>query len=288
MDLIKTSDITDPNIQMPWTGPIIDFLQNRNTQASKAMAYALFGESLYNHSFATGGVPIAGCTKSGTGNTIFNGWIFWQNELYYFPGASGLLAYSDVPVFVLDETNDVTVGSVEFSDAIFRYVTKVRRLKVVDQATGTGLFDMSAMGRFISDTVVVQSGTFVNAGTTGNIETITGMTFTSPARLMDMEIILEYNLGLEQVTSGAGGVNVDVQLVGPSGIVSDAAHRMSGFGAAANQKVFSRGYISYIYRNMPASTTITAKIYDVLTGVGEITVSKALLTYREIARPKLW
>lgn len=285
MDYIKTSDIVDPNIQMPWTGPIIDFLQNRNTQSNKAFAYAMLGESLYNYSIATAGVVVAGCTKSGTGNTIFNGWIFWQNELYYFPGASGLLAYANVPVFLLDETNDVTVGSVEFSDSIFRYVTKVRRLKVADQASGTGLFDMSSMGRFISDTEVIPS-TYAGTGAVG-YEDITGATFTSPPRICDLEVVFEYEIKLEQITSGNGGVNPTVELFGP-GILKAANHRMSGFGAAANQKTTTRGSITHVYRNCPANQVIKARFIGNTLVANEVGFSGMSLKYKEILRPKLW
>jgi len=282
MDYIKTTDILDPSIAMPWTGPMIDFLLNVGTQTRKAFAYSVLSEVLYANSQLTG-VVLAGGTKSGSGNTMFNGWIFYKDELYFFPGAMGLLAFSNVPVFVLDETNDVGVGQVKFSDNVMRYVTKVRRLKVVDQVSGSGLFDMSTMGRIISDTVVTP-GNYTHAA--GIIVDIPGATFTSPNRVCDLDIEFHYDFRMIQLASNA--VQVNVEMFGP-GILKTNAHRMEGFGAAANQAITEHGVMRYTYRNCPANQVIKMRYQDIFVGAaGEWSFGSMTITYKEILRPRMW
>ena len=282
MDYIKTSDIVDPSILMPWTGPMIDFLQNRNTQSNAALAWASLSDILLNHSNVTGGVPIAGCTKTTSGNTMFNGWIFWKNELYFFPGAMGLLAYANVPVFVLDETNDVTVGSVKFSDNVFRFVTKVRRLKVVDQVSGTGLFDMSNMGRIIAPTEILATDT---ATTTGAGVMVTGGSFTTPNRVTDLEIEVSCDVLITSanVVAPQGG---EVQIYNSTSSTAYQLKRVSVSQEAVAIDYRNSVHVKKIIRNVPANSTIGARIIRLDTN--NIYAYHVVVNYREVLRPKGW
>lgn len=282
MDYIKTADISDPNIQMPWTGPIIDFLQNRNNQSNNAFAWAHIGNILLNHSNMTGGVPVVGCEKTTSGNTMFNGWILWQGELYFFPGAMGLLAYANVPVFVLDETNDFTVGSVEFSDAVFRYVTKVRRLKVVDQVSGTGLFDMSAMGRIIAPTEILATDTATSSGA-GVM--VTGGSFTTPNRVCDLEIEVTCDalITSANVVAPQGG---EVQIYNSTTSTAYQLKRISVSQEAVAIDYRNSVHVKKIIRNVPANSTIGARI--IRLDANNIYAYHVVVNYREILRSKMW
>jgi len=281
---ISTSFVTDPSIQQPFTAKSLDFLQNRISEDIRGIVYNMIGENLYGYS-GVAGVAVSGCDKSGGGNTIFNGWIYYSGELYYFPGAMGLLSYSNVPVIVLDETNDGTIDPVTFSDLIPRSVHKIRRLKVVDQLSGTGLFDLNNLGKIIH----YQEVTPTNFANTGAIaESVTGATFTSPNRICDLEICFQYDLTMEQVTSGSVSPNIVLKYGGGGGTqLRVSAHRMSGFGAAANQKIQSRGYIKYVYRNCPASTVIFVRLENA-PAANETLLSNMVLSYEEIVKPALW
>lgn len=282
MDYIKTSDISDPAIQMPWTGPMIDFLLNVGVQTRSAFAWSVFGDILYNHSNVTGGVAIAGATKTSSGNTMFNGWIFWKGELYFFPGAMGLLAYTNVPVFVLDETNDVTVGQVKFSDNVMRYVTKVRRLKVVDQVSGTGLFDMSAMGRIIAPTEILATDT---ATTTGAGVMVTNGSFTTPNRVTDLEIEVSCDalITSANVVAPQGG---EVQIYNSTSSTAYQLKRISVSQEAVAIDYRNSVHVKKIIRNVPANSTIGARIIRLDTN--NIYAYHVVVNYREILRPKGW
>lgn len=277
MNRIYTGFVSDPNIQQPFTAKSLDFLQDSIKEAVKANAYGKIGNSLAGYQQVTGGAIISGCNYSGSGNTIYNGFILWQDELFYFPGAMGLLAYTNVPVVVLDETNDASIDPVEFSDNVFRSVHKIRRLKVVDQVSGSGLFDLSKLQRVVKETTVTPGG-YTNTGSA--VEDVTGATFTSPARTCDLKITFEFDLGQKQISSTY--LRTDVQLYASS-VLKSVGYRMEGFGAAANQKIQTRGYISYVFRNCPASQVVKMRILDGGTAAaGEITLGNITITYKEL------
>lgn len=144
MNNIDTTQVTDPTSLQPFTTKSLAFLQNANLEMIKGICTSIMGDTQFATS-STLGVAIAGCTYNGAGTTIFNGFIMYANELYYFAGQASLNTFVNVPVVVADTTNDGTADPVDFSDGVSKNVHKVRRLKVVDQLTGTGLFDLSTM-----------------------------------------------------------------------------------------------------------------------------------------------
>lgn len=283
MNNIKTSDVVDPSIQQPFTALSLAFLQSANTEAAKGFAYAHLGESLYNLSNATGSV-ISGCTKSGSGNSIFSGFIFSKGELYYFTGMSGLLAFANVPVFVLDETNDPSIDPVTFSDSVARSVHKIRRLKVVDQVSGTGLFDMSNMGRKVAATEVLGSST-TTAGT--GLTSITGVTFISPSRICDLEITFVGDIEVQSNNATFDdGANIYIYNSTASAILNGVTVSIRTATAGICSK--NSFAITKIFRNVPANTTIIGNMQRLVNSTNQVTIAHPLISYTELITPKMW
>lgn len=282
MDYIKTSDVSDPNIQQPFTALSLAFLQNASKEAIRGLVYNMIGEYLYGSVSPSTGVVISGCTKAGAGNTIFYGWIFFNGELYYFPGASGLNSFLFTPVFVLDEYADVTIDPVEFSDTISRDVHKIRRLKVVDQLSGTGLFDMSTMGRLLNGTQLTCTST-----STTTSATVTGSSFTTPNRVCSLEI---HYTGRVKVT--ADGTNTNSGLVKIRNVTASTTLHQSatsiGPTVTSGFAFWSTVSGTLIYRNIPANTNIALLIESDNALAAAVTIDNCYLDYKEIVRPAMW
>ncbi len=136
---ILTNSIVDPTIQQPWTGPELAFLQNNISEQISGLGTVLVGST---YALNTPYIMF-GLTPTGS-NRYSEGWIFYNNELYYSSGKTSTTAFSNVPVFVLTITNDPTVDPLMFSDSIARNVTNIRRMNIVDAVSGSGTFDYSA------------------------------------------------------------------------------------------------------------------------------------------------
>lgn len=276
---ISTAFVTDPSIQQPFTAKSLNFLQNRISEDIRGIVYNLIGENLYGYS-SIAGVAVSGCDKSGGGNTIFNGWIYYAGELYYFPGAMGLLSYSNVPVVVLDETNDGAIDPVTFSDLIARSVHKIRRLKVVDQVSGTGLFDLDDLGKIVWEQAISGSNT-TTAG--AGLLAVTAATFTTPGRVMDIEI---FGDTVMEFTEGSGiseGGVLFIRNVTTATSVSSRFATAQTSTAAVRQVPIST---SWIQRSVPANTQF--QLFIERAGGNNVTAYVPKLTVREIIRPALW
>jgi len=178
---IYTSAIVDPTKQQPFLGGSLAFLQNATKEMIAGACRSLMGETKYGLS---PGKAMTGCTFNSTLNTIFEGFIFYGDELYYFAGQSGLNAYVNIPVVVLDDTS-LSPDPITYSDGSTGSVHRQRRLKVVDQVSGSGLFDLK-------DMIYVNSNNGTDAllasfSTAGAGETdVPGATYTTPKGLLGM------------------------------------------------------------------------------------------------------
>lgn len=278
---IKTSDILDPNINQPYTGNDLDFWQAFNKENIKGMVYGQLGESLFALS-QTRGVVVSGCTKSGSGDTIFNGWMFYQDEIYYFPGGTGLNSYSNPPIFQLDEYADTTYDPVEFTDAVFRNVHFIRRLKVADSVTG--LFLMSNVGRILGGDTFTASATSTSSS---SAVAVTGSNIVTPNRICDLEITATCRMSFTaDGANQAGGV---LRLVNAT-VFAIKAQTEAAVGTTVpnGQIYYFPTSLTYIYRNIPANTTIQLQLQTDNVASPNATVDNIYITYREVSRPKLW
>lgn len=139
MNKIDTSQIVDPGKLQPFLGPSLEFLQQATSEAIKGVCYGLIGDS---YSSLVGYV-LYGVINSPAAVVSF-GYIFFNNEIYHFPGITNYNTFSNTGVFVALNTNG-TADPITFTDGTTGNVHNVRKLTLVDQANGTGLFNYSAI-----------------------------------------------------------------------------------------------------------------------------------------------
>ncbi len=138
MNKIITTDILDPNIQQPFTGKSLDFLQNSTKEQSAAFARGMIGDT-YDSAVA---YILHGVNTYGT-NQYKEGYIFWAGEVFYCPGKASITAFVNVPVLTLTVANGATADPVTFSDLVSRNVHNVRTLVMSDAVAASGTFDLS-------------------------------------------------------------------------------------------------------------------------------------------------
>lgn len=145
MNKIDTTQVTDPTSLQPFTTKSLAFLQGAYQEAMQAIVRGLVGELNWTQITVPGGIALGGVYPSG--NNLGEGFIIASEtgniedaEIFYYAGQTGVLAYP-TPVFDLLETNDGVADPVEFSDGVSKNVHKVRRLTVLNQASGSGMFD---------------------------------------------------------------------------------------------------------------------------------------------------
>lgn len=139
MNKIDTSQIVDPGKLQPFLGPSLEFLQDATAEAIKGVCYNLIGDS---YSSLVGYV-LYGVINSPAAVVSF-GYIFFNNEIYHFPGITNKNTFVNSGVFVALNTNG-TADPITFTDGTTGNVHNVRKLTLVDQANGTGLFNFSSI-----------------------------------------------------------------------------------------------------------------------------------------------
>lgn len=180
---IDTTQIVDPTKQQPFLGGSLAFLQSGNKELIRGICRSMMGEANYALS-STKVIILSGCNFNAGLTTIFEGLMFYGDEAFYFPGASGLGTYVNIPVIKTDITN-VSPDPITFSDGSTGNVHEQRRLKVVDDVSGSGICDLK-------DAIYLSqnngtSGLLGSYSTTGATqESVTGATYTTPKGLVGM------------------------------------------------------------------------------------------------------
>jgi hypothetical protein len=140
MNKIVTNSVVDPSIQQPFTTKSLDFLQSKDIVFADSIARNI---APYDYDL---GLPIvlSGCERTvGAPNTYFNGFIYWDHEIYAFDGGNVTITTTDSFRVVI--TNDATADPLTFTDGIARNVHNIRKLEVVDTSVGGTLFDYSSL-----------------------------------------------------------------------------------------------------------------------------------------------
>ena len=151
MRKIDVSQIVDPNIQQPFTGLSLDFLQT----GEKQMIFAICQNILKSKGFAySATVPYLISPTSNAGFTS-DGIIFYGGELYIMRENVASLQYT-----VIDTTPDATADPLLFTDNVSRNVHNNRYLTFSASATGA-LFDFN---NIVDATGLYQPATVVGSG----------------------------------------------------------------------------------------------------------------------------
>jgi hypothetical protein len=129
MNNINTNSIVDPDVAQPFTGLSLAFLQNATSNMINGICTALVPDP-YD---PTVGYCLSGLSNTGT--LYFNGYIYFNGELFACNGGN-IAGYVHPARLVIDVTNDGTADPCTFSDGTPHSVHKVRVLKIEDVASG--------------------------------------------------------------------------------------------------------------------------------------------------------
>lgn len=139
MNVIDTTQIIDPNIQQPFLGTSLLFLQNIWSDMVKGIVEGLIGNSYSSTTpYAIEGIQPTGGTS--TPSTITSGYIYWNHELIHCPGRPTPIVTG--PVFNIVVSNPAP-DPVNFSDGSSHSVHNVRTMTITDATPGSGLFNLS-------------------------------------------------------------------------------------------------------------------------------------------------
>lgn len=151
MNIIDTSQISDPTTEQPFTGPSLAFLQAATADAILGLAQGMVGIS-YSAStpYAIQGMLFTGSQSAPT--SIFGGYILYNGELFKCAGHGGSFTIGNqFSVIVTQGTPD----PLTFSDGSTKSVHNIRQLQILDTATA-GLFTLA-------NVVYIQAGNINNA-----------------------------------------------------------------------------------------------------------------------------
>lgn len=142
MNTIDTSQIVDPNVEQPWLGPSLDFLQAANREAFSNAMIGLIG-STYS---AAQIYIIWGCIRTGAADgagagaaAVSAGAIFFNGEIYSVPA----FATANIAGNTLYSAIQITQGApdpVQFSDLSSKNVHNVRKWVVAQSNAGSNAF----------------------------------------------------------------------------------------------------------------------------------------------------
>lgn len=143
MRKLITTDITD-NGQLPIKRGTLDHLQLAYQEALSAIANNLLGAK----SDAATAYILFGCVNTGSGlnYVISAGAIFYQGEVFLVDATSFTASAGQVAVASLSTTYFTTYADpVDFTDGTQKNVHSVRKITFASGASGSGLFDFTAM-----------------------------------------------------------------------------------------------------------------------------------------------
>lgn len=144
MDKIDTSLITDPNIQQPFLGDSLGFLQDGFKEAISSYLGMMHGKSTLAYCLLQGCVNSVAAPDANTTGGFISVLIstdVW--EVFWIPPTVLTADPGEVAVLNYDTATFAAFDPVEFSDGVTRSVHQVRRMKIESAVSGTGLIDLS-------------------------------------------------------------------------------------------------------------------------------------------------
>ena len=258
MNKIDTTQIIDPTSQQPFTGRSLQFLQEGLQDALNAVARGIVGS---NYSTSTVYV-LNGLGMSGVGNDIADGYAFYNQEIWLVEGALSTASYSDAPVLIQVGVIDPAYDPVLFSDGIYKNVHNIRRLRIVDQVSGTGVADYSQVV-FVNrkqQTRLTPAG--ISGITSIGIHDITGSNFTCPAFNCNVRIYLEADVSVAYVTNGRLGLQIRAFNITTSTATAYYAAVLDNTDSSAGKTRTQRVAATYEYTNLPANTQLKLQVYN--------------------------
>lgn len=144
MDKIDVSLITDPNVQQPFLGGSLEFLQDSFKEGLSAFLASQHEVSTLVycvHSGIRNSVAAPNANTTGGFVSILMATDVW--EVFYVPPTILTAGGGQVAVLNYDTAGFDAIDPVTFSDGSTHSVHQIRRLKIESAVSGTGLFDLS-------------------------------------------------------------------------------------------------------------------------------------------------
>lgn len=165
MKKIKISDIAGGAGFKVKKGTLVH-LQEAYTENDESVIRSRIGNG-YSTSIGYLLYGLVNSTPGGLTYTISAGAIFYNGEVFRVDAVTVVCSGGQVPVSSIVTTNytDATADPVEFTDGNTYDVHEIRKITFTAAATGTGLFDFSAINRYLesADYVDVASSVTVHA-----------------------------------------------------------------------------------------------------------------------------
>lgn len=177
MEVINTSQISDPNKQQPFTGYSLEFLQNALRKDDAGIIEALVTKIVGSYSLTVPYV-ISGCVVSDSNKDVTAGTLFYGGKFYETTAVNGT---TNVARFIKTKTQDATADPITFSDSSTGSVHDIYKYVPTDVASG---------GDFISTDLVYLTATVAKLYSLTTLATqdtsstsyvdMTGLTYTTP------------------------------------------------------------------------------------------------------------
>lgn len=165
MNTILTSSISDPNVQQPFTGKSLQFLQNSYTNIFASIGQSIIGDRNYS---GAGFYVISGLRNTGVAPAyvISEGWIYYDGKMYYCSGYSGT-PVNDV-IGTITTAYDTSIDPVTFTDGVARNVHRVQTIVLSDGVSGSSDLDYDALD-FAQDNFYrnIAQGSYSGSSATG-------------------------------------------------------------------------------------------------------------------------
>ena len=285
MRYIDTSLISDPSKQQPFKGPSLAFLQAQTIEGNTAFARSIMGDNLWNVcNNNTVGCAIAGLQSASGGSVRGNGYIYFNGELYYCPGHTGLLSPpyttgSNVPVFTLVTTPDAVADPTTFTDYSTANVHNYKTLAITAGLTGSGLFDLSQLQYVYNLPTFLALGNYTT--TTAGSELVTGSTITTPAlgprhfklRISGMISFLDNTAAIDGATLKIRNLTTSTDLQ----IITTALQSDAGAGGQNKQLCFSTEVLTL---NVTGGNQFGCTV--IRTGASNVQVTDLVFTCEEV------
>lgn len=250
MNLIKTSEISDPNSQQPFTGLSLTFLQDATKEMLAALVQSLVG--IYGTS---GKYAIVGCesTYNGSPGTFdFNaGYVYngATQQIYLLEGATGVVIGSN-PVLKLVLTPDGSADPCQFSDGSIHNVHLHNTLQVVDGALGSEFINYADLV-FLQDqpkTKVINIGNWDMTSATP-IQVAHGLSDMKKIRTISVMIRDDSDVYYNDLSVAGGSVCGGFSLDNGSPTVITLSRTSGGIfnNGSYNLTPFNRGFITITY-----------------------------------------
>ena len=275
MNKIDVSQIVDPTSQQPFTGKSLQFLQEAIYDALNALGRGAVGGD-YSASLV---YVLNGLEKTGANNDISNGYVVYNNEIWYVAGASNTIAYSNVPVLITDTPVDAAYDPITFSDGVNKNVHNIRRLKIADQVSGSGVSDYGDVVFVNRKKITVLEGTSTATAGSGQTD-VTGISYTSPSdRVVKLKFTLDAQFSFGANTSQEGPIMI-LRDATASANKKTAAHS-AYYSPVSGPTYYAALSFCYVIDNVAPSTNYKMQIQRGLGGAN-VTAYTSMMIVEEI------